>query len=113
MNYISEIEGVKSLLKMNIDVQLKKNALVLRCDRRCRLLSHLLHRAGLDIHCTNKGIFEVDFEEYTISEILEAFDTICANPVWIVEFAEKYLNNPYMMEQAFGIETPAEEVSEI
>lgn len=87
---------------MEIEVELTKNALLLRCDRRCRLLSHLLHRAGLDVHCRQDGTFSIYFNEYTIGEVLEAFEAICNNPVWIVEFAEKYVGNEFMMFQAFG-----------
>lgn len=95
------IEKLEKQLKMNIGVELRESEMILKCDNKCRLLSHLIHRTGLDIHCTNQGVFTINYEEYTIKELIGSFQMILDNPVWIIEFIEKYLDNEFMMNSTF------------
>lgn len=93
------IETLSKNLKMNIDVEFGTETVVVRCDNKCRLLSHLFHRTGLDIHCTNQGIFEVPLEDFP--EVIKAMDEIIDNPQWVIEFIEKYIDNEFMITSTF------------
>lgn len=102
---ISSIEKVEKMLKIDMDVEFTSTHMKIICQNRCRLLSNLLHRSGLDIHCTNKGIFTIDLNKYSFVQILAGFEKISNNPVWIVEFVEKYVDNKFMMDSTFGSPT--------
>lgn len=105
---IEVIEKLEQNLKMRLDVELNNDHMVIKCDNKCRLLSHLIHRTGLDIHCSNKGIFIINYEDHSLTEILNCFQMIIDNPVWVIEFIEKYFDNEFMMSSTFK---PVEQVS--
>ncbi len=107
---IKVIEKLEQNLKMKLDVELNNDHMVIKCDNKCRLLSHLIHRTGLDIHCTNNGVFTINYDDYSLTELINCFQTIVDNPVWVIEFIEKYFDNEFMMSSTFKpIEVEASE----
>lgn len=99
---IKEIEYVDMMLKTDMTVDITQFGITIQCNNKCRLLSHLLHKAGLtDIHCNKDGFFDVRFSTYDFSQILAGFEKIIDNPQWIVEFVEKYIDNEFVMNVTF------------
>lgn len=102
MNNIKNLKALETMLKTELEVEIGETFMSIQCSNRCRLISHLFHRAGLDVHCNNEGLFRIPYETYSIGEVISAMGDIVDNPVWIVEFVEKYLNNEFMMSTTFG-----------
>lgn len=102
------IKNLKTNLKMDFkfDEQEAYDKVVITCDNKCRLLSHLFHRAGLEqIHCTNQGEFEILYSEleYGRDSLFEALYDIHKNStLWLVEYVEKYIDNSFMLNSTFG-----------
>lgn len=105
------VEKVEKQLKIQFDLEdWRKDKITIRCNNKCRLLSHLFHKAGLkDVHCDKEGYFEILTSKYDHDDVMDAFYEIHEHPEWIVEFVEKYINNKFMMETTFK---PVEVVSE-
>ena len=101
---IDVIKEIETLLNCKLDVEIKCQSIIIQCDNKCRLLSHLLHRTGLDVHCNKHGLFEIDFEKQKISleDVLRSFEVILIHPEWIVGFVEKYADNEFMIQSTFG-----------
>ena len=99
---IKQIEDVNKMLKTDLSVEIHDTGIRMQCNNKCRLLSHLLHKAGLtEVHCNKDGLFDIPFKTYNISEILIAFDDIFFNPQWIIEFVEKYIDNEFVLTSTF------------
>lgn len=97
------ISKLSKNLKMDFHVEIsdRTRKIVITCDNKCRLLSHLFHRAGIDIHCNKEGEFEVLFSKYNKEEIFDAMYDIYTHPEWVIEFIEKYIDNEFMMTSTF------------
>lgn len=99
------LNDLKTNLKLDMEINENDRKMVLKCDNKCRLLSHLFHKAGLvKLHVTlPEREFEIVFNSpYSRGEIFDAIYEINKNsPIWIVEFIEKYIENDFMMRQAF------------
>ncbi len=106
MNLIEQklLKKVEKQLKMEIIYINGPETITIQCDNKCRLLSHLFHRTGLDIHCNREGVFTIPTSEYDHNTIMNALYEINIHPEWIMDFVEKYYNNEYMMKQIFGQE---------
>lgn len=99
---IKQIEDVNKMLKTDLSVEIHDTGIRMQCNNKCRLLSHLLHKAGLtEVHCNKDGLFDIPFKTYNISEILIAFEDISFNPQWIIEFVEKYIDNEFVLTSTF------------
>ena len=100
------VEDLNRNLKLNIEWdEQSSRKLVIYCGNKCRLLSHLFHKAGLeDIHVTlPEKEFEIIYNSpYSRGEIYDAIYEINKNAaMWLVEFIEKYYDNEFMMSMAF------------
>lgn len=104
MNLIEKklLEKVEKQLKMDIIYMDGEETITIICDNKCRLLSHLLHRTGLDVHCTKEGVFKIPTKEYTHNQIMNALYEVHIHPEWVIEFVEKYHKNTFMMNSIFG-----------
>lgn len=108
---ILPINEVEKILNTDLEVIITIHAFEMKCgDGKCRLLSHLLHKAGLEeVHCNKNGEFRINLNEYNLNEILNAFNDIVYHPEWIVGFVEKYVDNEFMIQSTFKKEDVGEE----
>ncbi|RAP49224.1 MAG: hypothetical protein BZ138_08080 [Methanosphaera sp. rholeuAM270] len=98
------IEKVRNMYKIDFSFDDQGRKIVIICDNKCRLLSHLFHRAGLtEVHCDKYGEFEIPYKcsHYNRDMIIDALYDISEHPEWVVEFVEKYIDNGFMMNTTF------------
>jgi len=106
---ITPITRIERLLDIKLDVIITSDCeITIQCDKRCRLLSHLLHKVNLDVHCDKYGFFSINTEEIPLNKLLDGLNIIADNPQWIIHFCEKYYENEFMMSTTFGTQIPEE-----